>query len=153
MPEPLDKHSVDLLSAALRHVRDAEHLATPNHSGYSPDQAYHLAGFGPECARKATLYYRLFDKPLGHTLGAGATTALGIALSLDPVAQRYQPRSFASIYRELAAWVPDCRYERTGSRKQPQAIVREARDVVDGITAALWADGRLPDTFLARGGW
>ena len=77
MPEPLDKHAVDLLSAALRHVRDAEHLATPNHSGHSPDQAYHLAGFGPECARKATLYHRLFDKPLGHTLGVGATTALG----------------------------------------------------------------------------
>jgi hypothetical protein len=88
MPEPLDKHAVDLLSAALRHVRDAEHLATPNHSGYSPDQAHHLAGFGPECAQKATL----------------------------------------------------------------QAIVREARDLVDRITAALWADGRLPDTFLGRGG-
>lgn len=37
-----------LISAALRHVRDAEQLLTS-----SPDQAWHLADFGPECIRKS----------------------------------------------------------------------------------------------------
>ena len=45
-----DMLGADLVSAALRHARDAEWLAHR-----SPDQAYHLAGYAPECARKATV--------------------------------------------------------------------------------------------------
>jgi len=55
-----------LVSAALRHVDDAQALLA-----VSPVQAFHLAGFGPECARKAALTVPgasqgTMDKAIGH---------------------------------------------------------------------------------------
>lgn len=47
----LADRALDLLSAALRHVRDAETLATSADDARSLDQAFHLAGYGPECER------------------------------------------------------------------------------------------------------
>ena len=144
----LQKGALDLISAALRHVRDAESLSRPGSEITSPDQAYHLAGFGPECARKATLSVRWSDKPLGHALGQGPTDpVLEIALALDPYARLYNPLNWRSRYPALSAWDPQCRYDRTGTRDQREveAVVREARLVVIEIVGALWADGRLPD--------
>ncbi len=46
--------SSDFVSAALRHTRDAEHLVAHGEHA-SRDQAWHLAGFAHECARKSLI--------------------------------------------------------------------------------------------------
>lgn len=150
MPKPspltLSPKAVALASAALRHARDAEHLL---HEGpdTSLDQAYHLAAFGPECARKACLSLRWLDKEIGHGAGAPADELVELMVALDPIAHRYEPRSYGDRYPKLAGWKVDCRYDRTGTHERPQveALCLEARAAVDGTVAALWADGRVPD--------
>jgi hypothetical protein len=142
----LPPKAVDLLSAALRHVRDAEHLldAGPN---ASVDQAYHIAAFGPECARKASVSVRWLDKEIGHGAEAFADDLVELILAIDPVAHRYDPRSYRARFPALSRWKVDCRYDRTGTctQTQAEALCREARTAVDATVAALWADGRIPD--------
>jgi glutathione S-transferase len=142
----LSVKAVDLVSAALRHVRDAEHLldAGPH---TSIDQAYHLAAFGPECVRKASLSLRWLDKELGHGAETLADDLVDLVVALDPVAHRYEPRAYRARHPELSRWRVECRYARTGAQEQPrvEALCREARATVDGTVAALWADGRVPD--------
>lgn len=142
----LSSQAIDLLSAALRHVRDAEHLLEAE-SGASVDQAYHLAAFGPECARKAPLARRSLHKELGHGAAALADDIVDLVVSIDPVAQRYDLRAYRARFPELSRWTVDCRYERTGTRarSQVEALCREARAAVDSTVVALWADGRVPD--------
>lgn len=135
-----------LISAALRHVRDAERLASPGpHT--SPDQAYHLAGFGPECARKATLTGRWLDQAIGHGFGDGSDRILDMAAALDPRAARYNLAGFGAAYPALSGWDVGCRYEKTGARSSGDATVvcAEARAVVDSIVVSLWVDGHFPD--------
>lgn len=142
----LSPKAVDLVSAALRHVRDAEHLLVAG-ADASVDQAYHLAAFGPECARKAALSVRWLDKEIGHGAAAFADDLIELVVAIDPVAHRYDPRSYRARYPELGRWTVDCRYERTGScpRTRAEALCGEARAAVDATVATLWADGRLPD--------
>jgi len=148
----LEREAIDLISAALRHVRDAEWLAESTHPGGSPDQAWHLAGYGPECARKATLRIRAFDKTIGHRFGSGRENVLDVALALDPFALRYAPSDWAGRYPALTEWREDVRYERTGSfARKPLPVgelVLHSRRAVDAVVAALWADGRFPDLEL-----
>lgn len=134
-----------LISAALRHARDAELLLETTHGRASPDQAFHLAGFGPECARKATLTVDWFDKVLGHRMDPKAEDLLATALALDPIAARYDTRHWSARHPALARWTERARYERTGTRLRAEAedLVRVAREIVDGLTVALWTDGRL----------
>lgn len=136
----------NLVSAALRHVRDAEFLLDQTHGRVSPDQAFHLAGFGPECARKATLTVDWFDKAIGHRMDEKIEDLLTTALALDPVAARYDTHSWSERHPALAGWTEQSRYDRTGTRSQAtaEALVSEARQIVDGLTLALWMDGRLP---------
>jgi hypothetical protein len=138
--------SVALVSAALRHVRDAAHLVSQGPQA-SPDQAYHLAGFGPECARKATFLDRWLDKALGHDFTDSGEEVLDFATALDPVALRYQPLGFKARYPALASWDPGVRYEKTGTRKAQEVTqaCEEARAAVDAIVIGLWLDGRWPD--------
>ncbi len=145
----LSAGALALVSAALRHARDAEHLADPGNRRRSPDQAYHLAGFGPECARKATLASRRFDKAIGHRLDGAIDSVIDVAVALDPWALRYEPLDWHARYPNLAQWDPASRYERTGSRneRQVEAVVADARQAVDTMFTALWADGRLPDRY------
>jgi len=77
-PHALSKGQNALVSAALRHVGDAAALL-----GESPAQAFYLAGYGPECARKACLA-RWSDqeedarnRAIGHRYDDPAETALG----------------------------------------------------------------------------
>lgn len=142
----LEKTAIFFLSAALRHVRDAEHLFDPDNPGRSIDQSYHLLGYGPECARKATLSVRWFDRILGHRLGENANEILDIIISLDQWAARYHPMDWASKFPHMAAWQETCRYEKTGTRDAHDvgAAIVEARNIVDEIIGALWADGRVP---------
>jgi hypothetical protein len=145
-PLALSATAVDLASAALRHVRDAEHFLGAGPDA-SVDQAYHLAGFGPECARKACLSLRWLDKEIGHGASVLADQLVELLLAIDPVGHRYDPRDYRTRHPELSQWTVDCRYERTGTRTpaQAQALCREARAAVDAIIAALWADGRVPE--------
>ena len=131
---------VALLSAAIRHVRDAEALLAA-----SPDQAWHLAGFGPECARKACLSERWADKALGHQLGLVAEPALATAIALDARAARYRLDAWSSNWPSFTAWTPEGRYHRTGAHAPAApALVGEARAAVDRVVCDLWADGALP---------
>lgn len=141
----LTEESQRLLSAALRHVRDAEHLADSGHLHTSLDQAFHLAGYGPECARKAVLASRSFDKLLGHSLALAAEPILELALAFEPLARRYGLASWEARYPALVGWSEQSRYERTGTRSPEVArqLVAEARHCVDDLALALWADGRL----------
>lgn len=150
MPKPdsltLSPKAVDLVSAALRHVRDAEHLLVAG-ADASADQAYHLAAFGPECARKAALSARWLDKEIGHGAAAFADDLIDLVVAIDPIAHRYDPQAYRARFPELGRWTVDCRYDRTGTYTQARAqtLCQEARAAVDTTVAALWADGRLPD--------
>lgn len=144
----MDSRSHDLLSAALRHVRDAEHLALDG-ADQSLDQAYHLAGYAPECARKATLSTSTYNKAIGHGVGETSEIALQIALALDLGAHRYDLERWGARFPTLARWTEVARYDRTGKRAagDVSAVVREAREIVDRIVSALWMDGALPRDF------
>jgi hypothetical protein len=152
MPKPspltLSPKAVALASAALRHVRDAEHMLDAG-ADTSVDQAYHLAAFGPECARKASLAQRWLDvdKEIGHGARAPADDLVELLVALDPIAHRYEPHDYRRRYPALAKWEVECRYARTGThaRERVKALCDEARAVVDATVVALWADGRLPD--------
>jgi hypothetical protein len=113
------------------------------------DQAYHLAGFGPECARKAVLSKSTFDLAIGHGVGESAEVGLRAALALDPGAHRYRVTHWAKRFPALARWTEQARYEETGSRKPDEvaALLVESRSVVDAIVFSLWADGRLSRDF------
>jgi hypothetical protein len=145
-PLTLSPRAVDLVSAALRHVRDAELLIDAGENA-SFDQAYHLAAFGPECARKASLSLRWLDKEIGHGAAELAEDLVELVMAIDPIAHRYDARSYRSRYPALSRWTVDCRYDRTGTsdRAKAESLCREAREAVDRAVAALWADGRLPD--------
>lgn len=138
----MNRRRSDLISAALRHVRDAEDLLS-----HSPDQAFHLAGFGPECARKATLMSDWFDKAIGHGMSGSVDQLLEVASSLDSDASRYRISGWADRYNALKKWTEQARYERTGTRSREVArgLLDEAREIVEDLTLALWADGLLPE--------
>lgn len=133
------------LSAALRHVRDAEHLLDAHGDAQysSADQAYHLAGFGPECARKAVLATPWLDKVLGHEHGGHVDQVIEFAVSLDAEAHRY--RAVLGSVQALSTWKVDCRYERTGrfAHSDASSLVAAARALVDQTAIQLWCDGRV----------
>jgi len=137
--------AVGLLSAALRHLRDAEHLADTMNPYRSLDQAYHLAGFGPECARKAAIAAPWMNKLLGHELGDNAEDFLEMAAMLEPSAWHDDLRNWEDSYPTLASWNPESRYEPTPTydRKKVDSLLRESWLVVSEILAFLWADGRF----------
>lgn len=138
---PATRTSGRLVSAALRHMRDAEQLLTN-----SPDQAWHLAGFGPECMRKAVLTLHWAGKVLGHSIDGNDGALIDLLCDLDPHARRHQ--SIASIQptATLAQWGVNHRYEATGTRSEATArpLVEHCRAQVDSRLAELWASGILP---------
>ncbi len=144
----LEAKAQGMLSAALRHIRDAEHLLEAG-PFQSVDQAYHLAGFAPECARKAAIPARTYDLAIGHGVGDASELALDYALSTNASAHRYDLKGWRAQYPQLARWKEIVRYEATGTRPVPSvaAVVNEARKVVDQMTYALWADGLIPGAF------
>lgn len=129
------------LSAALRHVRDARALLAD-----SPDQAWHLAGFGPECVRKACLTDRVFDRVIGHDWAAASEEMLEFAVSLDARAWRFALAGWAAGAPCLGRWKPDDRYHRTGTHAAEAAgLVEVAVRLVSRVHADLWMDGELTD--------
>ena len=141
---PVSLRCQQLISAAVRHVRDAEGLLRAGHS-QSIDQAHHLAGFGPECARKACLSGQWADKAAGHGFGPAADEVIEVALALDASARRYLLTGLLSEAPALASWSPNVRYNATGTAEttETKALVEQSRALVDRIVLALWADGEL----------
>jgi len=137
-----------LISGALRHVRDAEHLAA-NGDHRSVDQAQHLAGFGPECARKACLSERWADKAIGHDFGTAGERAVAFAAAIDIGAHRFRPDDWVGRYPTLGSWRPDVRYNPTGTAvaESTARLIEQCRRAVDDVVFALWTDGEL------QGGW
>jgi hypothetical protein len=137
----------DFASAAVRHLRDAEHLAEAG-APCSPDQAWHLAGFAHECARKAYLHDGWIPKLLGHEFHSAGERILELAQALDPRASRFPVGAWAQRYPMITAWRPDHRYERTGATARNQerdlaTLLVEARTAVDACIVALFLDGAL----------
>jgi hypothetical protein len=135
----------DFVSSALRHARDAEHLLEPG-AHISPDQAWHLAGFAHECARKTCLATSWVAKVLGHDFDNAGETILEIAAALDPRVSRYPVRDWRTRYPRIPEWSPNHRYERTGSRPASPSVrelVTQARAAVDTMVMALYLDGRV----------
>lgn len=118
--QPKSHRPNDLVAAAIRHVADAEELLTS-----SPDQSWHLAGFGPECARKACLREETFDKMLGHELAELSDRVVQLALVVDPSATRYAVQGLTQRFPALSSWHVESRYERTGTR-----TIADARGLV-----------------------
>lgn len=144
----LSSKQQEKVSAALRHIRDAEHLLDPGPS-QSIDQAFHIAGFGPECIRKALLDNETFDTVLGHRLDPSMETTLEAILALEISAHRYAPRQWSIRWPALGAWTEQARYEATGARSPGEVgpLVAQAAEAVRETFAELWADGRLPKRF------
>lgn len=133
---------VDFASAALRHIRDAEDLLDS-----SVDQAWHLAGFAHECARKACLREGWIPKLLGHDFSEAGEQVVEVGISLDPRASRFPLRDWASRYSVIASWRPDHRYERTGtvraSERNVEALVEQGRTATNACIVALFLDGAI----------
>jgi hypothetical protein len=140
------KSKADFASAALRHVRDAEFLLRPEAA--SRDQAWHLAGFAHECARKAYVGGSWVPKLLGHDFSSAGEVVLDVAVALDPRSGRFPLRSWSNDHDAVSAWIPDHRYERTGScDKDPtrdvENLVKQARAATDRCILLLFLDGSL----------
>jgi len=139
----------DLVSAALRHVRVAEHL-TAEGANRALDESFHIAGFGPECAQAACLGEEWFGRAIGHGFDTSQAESLRLLLHLDPRARRYLPADWGARYQELRTWTVQSRYMPTGTfdLARATAVTREAREVVDRVVASLWADGLLDEGAL-----
>lgn len=147
--DPDARRRSDLVSAALRHVRVAERLLTEG-ADRALDEAFHIAGFGPECAQAACLGEEWFARAIGHGFDAAQAESLRLLLHLDPRARRYLPADRGDPYQELRTWTVQSRYMPTGTFElaRATALTREAREVVDRIVASLWADGLLDEGAL-----
>jgi hypothetical protein len=140
----------DFASAALRHLRDAEHLIeTGAHT--SRDQAWHLAGFAHECTRKAYLLAAgnsWVPKLLGHDFDSSGDLVMDLAVALEPRAGRFPLHDWNTRYPAIQTWRPDHRYERTGAADRAPGrntvdLVVQARAAVDDCIFALFIDGAL----------
>ncbi len=133
-----------LVSAALRHVHVAEHLVA-NGPHRSLDEAFHVAGFGPECVQAACLGEEWFGKAVGHGFDVAQSENLRLLMSLDPRARRYLPADWGAQHPVLRSWTVQSRYQPTGTfdLAQATAMTQGARALVDRVVASLWADGLL----------
>lgn len=128
-----------LASAALRRIADAQRLLLPEGgSAGSFDQSWHLAGFGPECARKAALTSGQLSRILGHDLADADLTGWVLALDTATTAAARQPAP-------TGGWRPEHRYEATGTREEEaaRALLRACEDDTLQILGRLWAEGLL----------
>lgn len=130
----LAEDQVDRLSAALRHRWDSQELLPA-----SPDQAWHLAGFATECARKACLSREGDRRALSHLQGAEADRILDLVLAIDAHASRFDLRGWAPAGSALADWSEQHRYDRSGRHvARARALVSEVAHLHDRTLTALW---------------
>jgi hypothetical protein len=135
----------NLVSAALRHVRDAEHLLEQG-PHRSLEQVLHLVGFGPECVRKACIDEELADKALGHEIRGASDPIVDVLVAIDPSASRYRIDDQESeLPLRMAHWTMNARYMMSGQGAEATAesLTKEARRFVDRCVEILWSDGVL----------
>lgn len=136
-------YSERMTSAALRHLRDAQTLSGGPQP--SPDQAWHLIGFAPECALKAGLSAEWQGRAIGHA-GTLAEPLSGWLLDLDPSARRRLGSSYAADV--IPGWTPQHRYKETGwlatTSFDLAGAIRDAEEIVIQRIATLWTAGDLP---------
>ena len=128
-PSVMSLSAEDFRSAAGRHLADAVgHLAAGNFA-----QATHLAGFGPECARKAALPAR-WHKRLGHAMSGAVLDTLA-ALDTHGVCMGPLPA--------LGAWTPELRYRasRYFTKLETDALVHAAEVATRAALARAWIVG------------
>lgn len=153
MSRSLGPKQLGVLSAALRHVRDAEHLLAVADPDRSPAQAWYLAGYGPECVRKAGLDDDWLNKTIGHGVVGASETVVAFALAHDPRPRRYGLDRLPAPHSVLDGWKVEDRYDASevgdarDARGEIRKAVEEARRIVDNVLFALWVDGRVPETF------
>jgi hypothetical protein len=138
------KSSVTFLSAALRHVRDAEYLQLKS-ANTSVDQAWHLAGLGIECARKAGVEINWFWKLVGHSFSDQAEAIVDLAIALDPAASRLPIANWRTDYPTIKLWSSEHRYDKSGTH-QPAAVLQlvvESRLACRKMSLALLLDGTV----------
>jgi hypothetical protein len=146
-PHLLTPHRATLVSAAIRHVTDATALLAT-----SPVGAAYLAGYGPECVRKAALTAppatneTELGKAIGHGFGKIPEEVLALFCALDPLVGRYAPQGWRERFPPLGQWNEQMRYGRSDSvsPKQAARIVDDSAKATEETVLALWADGRLP---------
>lgn len=142
----LSEKQAALVSAALRHIEDARALLPT-----SPAQSAYLAGYGPECARKAALA-RWGDRDedtrnraIGHRFDQPSETALQWFCDLDPLALRYTLLGWKQSATVLGDWNEQMRYGRSDSvtRHRATVLLEAAERLTTTTVAQLWADGRI----------
>lgn len=124
-----------LRSAAARHLGDASAMLRAGNW----DQAEHLVGFAPECARKAALdshWHRL----LGHVLVVGPVLEALEALESMASCVRIPERALEA----LRSWKPECRYQATGIATEGSTRDRVAAAdlATTNVLAAAWVVGQ-----------
>lgn len=136
----MSQEQIAFVQAARRHIRDARTLLAN-----SPLQAYHLAGFGPECVRKALPGLTGLAKGLGHTVDRDDGLATLFA-ALDPALHRYPVLGWRTRFPTYASWLPEVRYAATADPRHFDAatLVDEAEAAVEEVLFALYADGTVP---------
>ena len=137
----------DFVSAALRHIRDAEHLIDAGEHT-SRDQAWHLAGFAHECARKAQVYDSWIPRTLGHDFNSASELVIEVAIAFDPRSSRLPLADWAHRYPAIRAWSPEHRYEPTGALDRvagrcAEDLITQGRAAVDECIIALFLNGSL----------
>jgi hypothetical protein len=137
----MSKEQIGFVHAARRHVRDARALLAT-----SPLQSYHLAGFGPECARKALPGLDAYAKKLGHKVDVDIFLT-NLFTALDPFLHRYPVVGWSTRFPKYSQWQPEVRYQAdTDPRTQDAAaLVSEAEEAVCDVLFALYADGSAPE--------
>lgn len=142
----LSDPQMSLVSAALRHIADAQTLLAD-----SPVQAMYLAGYGPECIRKAALM-RLPEeqedqrnRAIGHRFDKPEETTLKLFCDSDTLASRYKLTDWKRQVNVLGDWKEDLRYGRSDSvpRARAQKLLESCERLTLHTLADLWADGRL----------
>ncbi|MFO0553023.1 MAG: hypothetical protein U0271_31845 [Polyangiaceae bacterium] len=130
----MQQDQLDLLSAALRHQEDAEHLLAS-----SKDQSWHLAGFATECVRKAVLTNDQLRKSLAHEQGMHFDALFEIVVSLDPRALQLRVSGWADSPTQLSMWSESHRYDPTGRHVgKAAALVGETGTHFDRTLTQLW---------------
>lgn len=135
-----------LLSAALRHAKDARWLYDRCKDHVSEDQAWHLAGFAAECARKALLGAGTeFNKLLGHDFGRMDAALIDVYAAIDPSAIRHRLSEWSQEYPALKGWKPSHRYHATGRhtdrahrRTSGREKLEEVGELVETAEKAVW---------------
>jgi hypothetical protein len=111
----------------------------------------YLAGYGPECIRKAALM-RLprededqRNRAIGHRFGKPEELAFKLFCDGDMLASRYGLTGWKQQASALGDWKEDLRYSRSDSvtLRQATRLVEASEMLTLRTLTDLWADGRL----------